>query len=196
MGVNGSVDLLETRLTAAVQRHRANHRHQREEHEGNPRLSPGPEGPLDAEEEQRDDEVELLFGGERPSAAHLSLDVVGQEREVRPDAVPLPEGEREERDPGEVQRPDPHPSSKEEPRHVHRVTALQLPLELPSDEEAGEDEEQVDAGPAVPEEREPPDRGRGQLGAADGEVIADHQDDGGGPERVEGRKGAGWRDDE
>ena len=72
----------------------------------------------------------------------------------------------------------------------------ELALELPADEKPGEDEEEVDPGPAVPEEGEPPHRGRGQLGASHREVIPDHQHDGRGAQSVERWEGAGWRNDE
>src|SRR5262249_31985856 len=77
------------------------------------------------------------------------------------------------------------PAPEEEARDVDSVRALELALELTSDEKSGQDEEEVHPGPAVPEEREAPDRGGRELRAADREVISDQQDDGRGAERVE-----------
>src|SRR5262249_3114339 len=55
--------------------------------------------------------------------------------------------------------------------------------------------EEVHPGPAIPEHREAPHGGGGQLRAAHRGVIADHQDDGGGAERVErGKRSRRWNE--
>ena len=192
MGVDRPVDPVEPGLAGSMERHRAYHRHQGQQPERDPRLTAPAEEPLDREEEQRDDQVELLLGGERPAAAHLTLGVVGEEDQVWPEAVPLPKREGDERHPGEVQRPDAQSPAEQEAGDLHRPGPLQLALELPADEEAGEDEEEVHPGPSIAKEDQAPARRGHELRAADRQVVADDEDDRRGSKRIERGKRPGW----
>jgi len=196
VGVDRPVDPIEAGLSLSVERDRPHHRHQPQERERRPRLAAWAEQPLDGEQQQRHHQVELLLGRERPAAAHPALPVVGEEGQVRADPLPLPQREREERHPGEVERPDPQSAPEQEAWHVQGARPLELPLQLAADEEAGEDEEQVDPRPAVTEEGEAPDARGDQLRPGDGEVVADHQDDGRRAQGIERGEGSGRRDEQ
>src|SRR4030095_9330905 len=79
------------------------------------------------------------------------------------------------------------------PGAVLRPCPLQLLRHLTADEEAAQDEEQIDAGPAVLKERRVPRTGWGELRAHRGPVVANDQDDGCRAQQVQRRNGGGWR---
>src|SRR6185437_5140043 len=125
---------------------------------------------------QRSDNVKLLFRAERPAAFdNAVVHIVGEKDEVCP-TVGLRrraqnEGDRQDRDKEEViERPDSEAATKHEAANIHGASTHLLLPKLPTDEEAAEDKEKVDADPTVGDKWQPGVDGRSIFGR---EVIAE-----------------------
>ena len=105
------------------------------------------------EKRERSENLQLLFGRERPAAFYASRDVIREERPVTPLVRPRRRERGRENHDQKIERPNAKSATQDEPAHVDRVRSLELLPRLTADQESAEDEEEVDASPTELEYR-------------------------------------------
>ena len=121
-------------------------------------------------------------------------EVIGEERQVRPPPAgqaitPAGRLHRHEDEHGEIERPNPEAAPDYEALRVDDAALLHLAPELLPDEVSAQHEKQIDADPAVGDERQPGKdvRGAAELQVGSGAEVERHdQEDRARPQEVEG----------